>query len=174
MRASLFSLIAVAVVAVAGCEPAAEVVAPVADASFARSPKAVVHQVSAGGIVDYTAQGSPGLVEQYGFTASVDGAGNARGQLQTDWDDGLKFHMEITCLVVDGNQAWLGGVITKTTGSGVFAVGSEWVWSVADNGEGAAAAPDELTFFFPYPATLCGDRVPYGAFAWTHGNVQVR
>lgn len=78
-----------------GCEAAAEPMAPELEPQFARSASAPAHRVTAGGQVDYSTV--PGFEnygpEIYGFTASVDGNGNARGELVTHWGkqpDGLR------------------------------------------------------------------------------------
>jgi hypothetical protein len=54
----------------------------------------------------------------------------------TSWFKGV-----ITCFSIDGNQAWLGGIVTSS--SDVLAPGDEKriLW-VQDNGEGANAQPD--------------------------------
>jgi len=95
-----------------------------------------VHMASGGGTVD-----DAGARNTHGFTAQIDAAGNVRGQaeFQLRYLD-LTIHVEITCLAVVGNDAWLGGTIT--TSSDPALVGQQVLFRVQDNGEGGAAPPD--------------------------------
>jgi len=82
--------------------------------------------------------------------------------------------MDITCLSVVGNEAWLGGVTTRSNNE-FLPVGTEWVWHVVDNGQGKNAAPDQLSFFSRFAgAENCGAHLDLGLFDWTEGNVQVK
>lgn len=156
------------------CEaPVGPEVAP----QFARSPNAPAHQVSGAGQVDYSAV-IPGYgPEIYGFNASVDGGGAVKGQFESHWASAggdFRFHLDITCLSVSGNRAWLGGVTTRSNDP-AFPVGTEWIWSVTDNGEGNGAPADQLSYFYRVPAGSCVDQYTnIGSFDWTQGNVQVR
>jgi hypothetical protein len=64
-------------------------------------------------------------------------------------------HAIVDCLVVDGNEAILGGVLTKvSTGAytpGWFTgePGTRFWLKVRDNGEGSKAPPDEWTDWYP-------------------------
>jgi hypothetical protein len=51
---------------------------------------------------------------------------------------------DVTCLVVHGNHAWLGGVVTGADDPSY--VGLDAWWQVQDNGAGAGSAPDMTTF----------------------------
>ncbi|MGW8320667.1 MAG: hypothetical protein ACWGSD_03855 [Thermodesulfobacteriota bacterium] len=77
--------------------------------------------------------------------------GLSRGQ------DVQQARIELDCLVVSGNEAILGGVITRlVVGPDLpFPVcEGDRVWfKVRDNGEGAGASPDEFTDWWP---DLCG------------------
>lgn len=148
------------------------------------SGNAIVHSVNAGGLVDYSmVPGYEGYgPETYGFTASRNGDGNVSGQFESHWNffgkrpSELRFHMEITCLSVSGNEAWLGGVVTQSSVEW-FPVGIEWVWRVVDNGEGNNAPPDQLGMFFFQSASTCadgGDPQSPDLYDWTHGNVEVK
>jgi hypothetical protein len=156
------------------CEPALEAVGPEETPQFARSERAPAHHVSGGGQVDYTGTVADGAdTETYGVTASMDGAGNVKGQFESHWGE-YRFHMEITCLAVDGNRAWLGGVTTRSNNES-FPVGHEWVFSVVDNGQGANADPDQLSYFYFLDASDCTDPgFDFYYFDWTNGNVKVK
>lgn len=156
------------------CEPAVNAVGPDVDAQFARSANAPVHHVSGGGQVDYTGTEAEGAAkETYGFTASVNGNGEVKGQFESHWGPEFMFHMDITCLVVVDNKAWLGGVTTRSNNDN-YPVGQQWVFSVVDNGEGANAAPDQLSYFYGVPADRCSRQYDITLFDWTSGNVQVK
>jgi hypothetical protein len=152
-------------------------------ASFSKSanasPNAPAHSVTGGGKVDFSILGPPSGVETYGFEASIDGNGNVKGQFQATFTvPSVKFHADITCLAVDGNDAWMGAVVTQTHDPVAFPVGTEGVIRARDNGQGANAADDELGYWVLTSASSCTamrtDGV-YGAlFPWIHGNVQVR
>jgi len=49
----------------------------------------------------------------------------------------------ITCFSIDGNQAWLGGIVEKSDIPGL--IGSVRGWRVVDNGEGANSSPDQIS-----------------------------
>lgn len=163
--------------AFAACESAIELTAPVSTAQFARSSTAPVAQVSAGGKLDLSGLGLP--PETYGLTASVDGDGNAKGQVTAKFISPLvEFRVEISCLSVSGNQAWLGGIVTHTHDADIFPVGTGFRWRMVDNGEGKTAPrPDQLSAFSrrgdPSRCTDQGDFPPQ-LFDWLHGNIQIK
>ena len=169
----LFTVLCFAAASVA-CEPAVNAVGPDVDAQFARSGNAPAHHVSGGGQVDYTGTVADGAAkETYGFTASVNGNGEVKGQFESHWGSEFMFHMDITCLTVVDNKAWLGGVTTRSNNED-FPVGQEWVFSVVDNGEGANAEPDQLSYFYAISADGCSQQYNIYLFDWTSGNVQVK
>jgi hypothetical protein len=142
-----------------------------------RTSAPAIHQVTGGGKLDIS-NFDPALPpETYAFTASVDGNGDVKGQMQIRFSDPLvSLHAEVTCLAVSDRDAWIGIVVTRTDDSAVMPVGAErWV-RVQDNGEGASAAPDRMGFFLPGGgAARCNEQRPVGMpFAWLHGNIQVR
>ena len=143
------------------------------------SSKAPVHHVSGGGKVDFSILGPPNGEETYGFNASVDDAGNVKGEFQATFTrPDVTFHAEVTCLAVNANNAWIGAVVTETHDPVLWPVGTQGVIRVQDNGEGANEPPDALGYWVLVPANTCGlQRVGgvYSAlFPWTHGNAQVR
>jgi hypothetical protein len=128
-----------------------------------------VHSASGGGTVDW-----PGGRVTYGFNAQVDASGAVKGQAEFHHRDaGITDHVDINCLTVVGNDAWLGGTITSSDNPAV--VGLEIVWRVQDNGEGNAAAPDQTsTVVFGVSPGTCNTTPPLGLIPWTNGNVQVK
>jgi hypothetical protein len=101
-------------------------------------------------------------------------------------------HGQVDCLVVDGNEAIVGGVFTKvTTGAntpGWFTAepGMRFWVKVRDNGEGSKAPPDEWTNWYPdlplygLEVTVCEPNTfvgGSGAPPWQEiagGNIQVK
>lgn len=115
--------------------------------------------------------------ETYAFSASVDGNGGVRGQMQIRFSDvALNLHVQITCLAVNGTSAWIGGVVTHTSDENAFPLGGELWFRVQDNGEGSADPPDQMSFIrLGAAASTCSQQRPVGMpFKWLHGNVRVR
>ena len=128
-----------------------------------------VHKASGGGTVDW-----PGGRVTYGFNAQVDAAGAAKGEAEFQFRDvGVKLHVEIDCLTVAGNDAWLSGTIRTSDDASL--VGQEILWRVEDNGEGPAAPSDRTsTVVLGVARGACATMPTLGMVPWTNGNVQVR
>jgi hypothetical protein len=162
-------------VAACGGEPAAPELAP----DFARSTKAPIHIVSGGGLIDFSPQFL--VQENYGFSATIDADGRVRGEFQSDFAvPDVVMHAKVTCLAVDGNDAWIGMVVTQTQDEGLLALGTEAILRVQDNGANGDT-PDKIGFWVSSGAgfaDLCVFK-PTGGFwdtffDWTHGNVTVQ
>lgn len=166
-KSALFTILFVAAASLA-CDSAIDAVGPETTPQFARSSTAFVHKVSGGGQVDYV--NFP--TETYGFNASIDGDGNVKGQFESHWGS-RKFHMDITCLSVAANKAWIGGVVTRAD-AGFFPVGRLLIFSVVDNGQGKNADPDQLSFFSGRFGDDCTGQPDLFLFDWARGNVQVK
>ena len=139
---------------------------------FAKSPNAPVNSASGGGTVDVPAGRST-----YAFHASVNGAGIVSGGFEIHFSStDANVHGDVTCFVVDGNQAWFGGVVTRSSDETLVAVGSELVWRAIDNGEGTNATADQISAFAsgPWTADRCVEKPLFGTRDWTNGNVQIR
>lgn len=148
--------------------------------SFDRSSNAPVHLVSGGGKVDFSILGGGAGEETYGFNASVNGDGEAKGEFQSKFTiPEVTFHADVLCLSVAGNDAWLGVIVTQTHDPVAWPVGTEGVIRVRDNGEGANDPPDALGFWVTgVSASTCVQQRVTGVFSflfpWTKGNAQVR
>jgi hypothetical protein len=108
----------------------------------------------------------------YGFSATLDMAGNAGGVLQFNWRDGeLKWHGVVDCLSVDGNQAYLSGELTTGEYAGWF-----FIFSVEDNGVGANATGPDLISIVRVRTTPRDCHGPYEApfKDWTNGDVKLK
>ncbi len=126
------------------CNRGTETVGP----SFAASANAPVHSITGGGKVDVTSR-FPGFDEStISLTASVDGNGVAQGQLKATFSIPFeeKVHMELSCLAVDGNEAWIGGTVTKSHPNGTW-LGRVFIVRFQDNGKGKDSPPDRMSHF---------------------------
>ena len=92
---------------------------------------------------------SPGCDANFSLVA-LQGASGVTGQ----WSDrasqangGGGLHITVTCLVVDGNKAWVGGVGPEHT------YGTEWVTRVVDNGKKASDPADQISYSFAVGST---------------------
>ena len=89
-----------------------------------------------------------GCEANYSFTAIEYADGSVSGQYKDQSGHGNGgIHATIDCLVVEGNQAWVSGIITRESISGD---GSYVGWPVSarvvDNGNSANDPPDQITF----------------------------
>jgi hypothetical protein len=151
------------------------------DANVTRSPNAPLQVVTGGGEVDVTSvfPGAPN--SQVAFTARLDGDGVASGELEAHFsvpDESI--HMDVSCLAVSGNEAWLGGVVTRSHPTGVF-LDRVFIIRVQDNGQGEHDPPDRMSHFRGglTPARCLNKPVPVNGefdlhFPFVHGNVQIR
>ena len=126
-RSHLAVLIASAVVSLAA-----------SPAAFADKP---VHQVSGGGSAPIPDE----PMESYGFQAQIDADGDVKGKAVFQFrPQDAKFFGDITCLHVNGNDAWLGGELTRIDVEGFPPLPIYFVWMVRDNGQGAASVSDQV------------------------------
>ena len=77
-----------------------------------------------------------------GFNAVRHADGSATGNYHVDRQDlGIKFDVDVTCLSVVGDTAWVGGVIRKVDGP-IVIEGTVSYFFVVDKGEEAGAPVD--------------------------------
>ena len=129
-----------------------------------------MHWASGGGTVEYG-----GTLNTHAFTARIDADGNVSGQaeFQLRYIDAT-VHAEVNCLEVVGNEAWIGGTITRSSNPTVVGQGLDIVFRVQDNGEGDASPADMTSQLVWGAVPSCITRPPLGLIEWTHGNVQVK
>lgn len=66
------------------------------------------------------------------------GAGNTTGG----------YHVDVDCLMVVGNKAWIGGIITNGSFNGVDVTGRRALTRVVDNGKSANDPPDQISYSY--------------------------
>ena len=133
------TLLGALTVLAAGCEPG-----PVAMLSEPSGPS--LAPGGAAGAAFATGSGQftqGGEWRTFSFNGKVLSNGEVRGEFQVNNRAvDAKAHGTVTCLAVDGNQAFVGGIIDNTTAPlpnpGAY-------FRVIDNGEGNAAAPDQIS-----------------------------
>jgi hypothetical protein len=130
-------------------EPVQETAALEADDLSARplfsSSNAVIHHASLGsGDIDLF---GPGGDANYSLVANMYADGSVTGQLHDQFAGGVGLHVAVDCLLIVGNQAVVGGVVTKAPFD-PNDVGTRALATVYDNGTSANDAPDELSFSF--------------------------
>lgn len=88
---------------------------------------------------------------------------------------GQFLHMEVTCLVVEGNEAWVSGPIKVASTDLAEFVGTTAFTRVRDNGTSANDPPDQISFtFFGFDPELdCEDRLDLDLFDLNNGEVKV-
>jgi hypothetical protein len=94
---------------------------------------------SASGHANLTINGG---LQTYSFNAIQNRNGSVSGHLTLDSrGQNINFQGNVTCLVINGNEAIIGGIITHITPNSdpsfFFLVGQPFVLRVVDNGEGA-------------------------------------
>jgi hypothetical protein len=82
-------------------------------------------------------------VRTFAVTARRYADGTVAGQWERVQQGIRRIHGEVLCMTIIGNEAWIG---TRTTvASDPARVGTEGGFRMVDNGEGANAAPDQMT-----------------------------
>ena len=118
-------------------------------------------------------------INKYSFAAINHGNGRFSGQFEFEQDRGnvrLKVHGSVDCVTVVGNRARLGGTVRHSSDETIFPVGTQFIWSVTDNGEGHKDARDtasELRGGNAFAYCMGGLSFPDEA-PLRNGNVQVR
>ncbi|PYP35938.1 MAG: hypothetical protein DMD48_13615 [Gemmatimonadetes bacterium] len=178
MKTAWFALPAVAF-AVACNEPNAPN-APNAPASSigsisasATSNSAVIHRVAVGGSDQDATLNTDA---NFSLVALEKGDGSVSGEWTDQFGQGQGgVHVDVNCLVVQGNQAWIGGII-RSGGTGVGGVdlsGLPALTRVADLGASANDPADAISFTFIGRAVQCTAQPNLPLLAMTGGQVTV-
>jgi hypothetical protein len=141
----------------------------------------VVASASGGYGFSGTAAGSTFDVHPFTFTVQVMADGSAKGHYNyTQVRDGNELFVKgsLTCAVIVGNRAWVGGIIEKSSRASL--VGLDMWFQVQDNGEpGSDGSPDMSTTIGAGGPGMgqqyCDDAPdPRFPFFLDQGNIQVR
>lgn len=104
---------------------------------------------------------------QFSFAAvQLDDDGHAVGQaILKNLATGGRAHVDIDCLVVDGDTSFVTGVVTQVKADfGGLEVGDEILLGVRDNGDGNADPADRITGLFLLPGILVGTDCAFRTF----------
>lgn len=141
----------------------------------------VVHRVSAGSPDVCEAVGlEPGCDKNFSLVAIQFADGSVSGQYDDQFGGGLGgFHAVIDCLSVEGNQAWLSGVITHGVfhdpDFGDFDLTGLPVWTtVRDNGTSQNDPPDQISLSMIGTPDTCTDQPGGPLFEVPQGQVVVK
>ena len=131
----------------------------------------VQHRVSVGG---HDADAIPGD-KNFSLIALQHGDGSVTGQYIDMFGAGTTtggYHVDVDCLEVVGNKAWIGGVITKGDLNGTDVTGRRALTAVEDNGKSANDPPDRISY--SYVTTVpCTARRGLPMLTMTDGQVTV-
>lgn len=126
---------------------------------------------------------SPGCDKNFSLVAIKYADGRVSGQWTDRFGGGLGgFHAEVDCLVTDGNDAWVGGVVTKgvihdpESGEDFDLSSIRVSTMVRDNGTSANDPADQISFSFlefDAPYRTCTEQPTYPLFDVPQGQVLI-
>jgi len=132
----------------------------------------VVHQVSVGG-PDQDATNHTDA--NFSLLAVEHGDGTVTGEWTDQFGQGDGgIHVKVNCLFVQGNEAWISGIISSGNISGFDVTGFPVITRVQDNGKSANDPPDQISFSFVGNATPCTNHPDLPLNPMTNGQVTVR
>ena len=152
-------------------------------ATMASATSPIVHRVSVGGPDACVAFGfiHPGCDGNFSLTAIKYADGSVSGQYTDRFAHGDGFHAVVDCLVVEGNRAWVSGVISRGTITDpdtgeVFDLAGLYVFTSAqDNGTSSNDPPDQISFsFFDFDPIPCTEQFDVDLMDAPEGQVTVR
>jgi hypothetical protein len=112
----------------------------------------------------------------FSLTARVDKDGNVTGQWQDAFTRNPGFHVTVTCLLVEGNTAWISGVVTQASDNTL--IGAPAITKVVDNTKNGKGDTISFTFICPPVCTdpvFCTDKPAFlEQFSIIAGNVVVK
>lgn len=110
--------------------------------------KGIIHQVIAGGNdICEALGGEPGCDKNYSLVAIMHADGTVEGQLIDMWPDEYGgIHVEITCMIVEGNMAKVGGIVKKGRWGEIDITGRSLVVFLKDNGTSNIDTSDQIAF----------------------------
>lgn len=180
MATRSFSIVLVALGALVALACSETAVAPGGapdGASLQASVGPASHRVTVGGPDACTGFGlTPGCDANFSMVA-WHGAAGAGGEWHDQYAQfppihGIGLHVTVTCLLVLGNEAWIGGVITASRAPEL--VGLHAITRVVDNGASANDPPDLISFTWEGAPDLCLTAPDLPLFEAPQGQVVVR
>ena len=148
---------------VAGCEGRTPTAPPrmVGGPLFQAGGNGVVHRVSVGSH-DFL---PPGVDANFSLIALEKGDGTMTGQWTDQFGNGDGgVHIDVDCVSVLDNDAWISGVVTHSTVE-AFPAGTYALTRVRDNGTSENEPPDAISFTFILPFEFsCQNRPPLPLF----------
>jgi hypothetical protein len=139
--------------------------------SAAARADGVVHSASVGGH-DQDPAGHTDA--NFSLVAIEHGDGTVSGQWTDQFGQGQGgIHVQVNCLFVQGNEAWVSGIISSGNVGGVDVSGLPCITRVQDNGKSANDPPDAISFSFIGVATPCTAAPNLPLFPMTDGQVTV-
>jgi hypothetical protein len=136
-----------------------------------------IHKVHVGGPDACEAWGlGPGCDANFSLVVTEHADGSVTGQWSDQYGRGYGgVHVVIDCLGVNGNQAWIGGLVTQDTfsGDGSF-IGFRVAASVVDNGTSANDPPDQISYMdADFDNSSCAEQPDFDLFDIQKGQVIV-
>ena len=116
---------------------------------------------------------SPGCDKNFSLMAIKYSDGRVSGQWTDQWGGGFGgFHANIDCLIIEGNDAWVSGVVTQgvfhdpESGEDFDLAGVPVSTMVRDNGTSANDPADQISFAFPegFGFQVCTEQPAYPLF----------
>jgi hypothetical protein len=108
-----------------------------------RQGNGVQHRVSVGSH-DFT---PPGVNANFSLIAIQYADGSVSGQWTDQFGHGNGgLHIVVDCLLVQGNRAWIGGVVTQSPVDAQ--IGTRAFTEVEDNGASGHSAPDQISYSY--------------------------
>ena len=141
-------------------------------AATASAASPIAHTVKAGGPDLCTGmEDKPGCDGNYSITAVLYADGSVSGQYSDRFSGGNGFHGVIDCVVVDGNEAWVSGVITQGSFEGEDLAGLPFTARLVDNG---SSGTDEISTSHVGDDTSCLEQENFELFDTPQGNVVIK
>ena len=132
----------------------------------------VQHRVSVGSH-DFT---PPGEDANFSLIAIEHADGSVTGQWEDQFGPGNGaeggYHIAVDCVSVQGNRAWIGGVVTKALNEAL--IGTRAFTEVEDNGTSANDPPDRISYSYAgYPPVYQCQQFALPLFPLSGGEVKV-
>jgi hypothetical protein len=134
----------------------------------------IAHTVKAGGPdACFAFEDQPGCDGNYSFSAILYADGSVTGTYTDRFSGGNGIHGVIDCVSVEGNEAWVSGMITQGDFEGDDLAGLPFTTQVVDNGSSASAF-DLISTSHTGDDTSCLEQADFELFETPEGNVVVR